>query len=223
MKPDEIIFKKNSIVYFDLCDTLYHTNTTMSFLDFYFKENLHYKVFRTISKFFVVKAINLFSIRLFKYDLIRSTAISYLKNQKTCTVQESLPNYYSWLISKKTYISHLLLQNAKDASCKIFLVSASLDFIVEFVAKELGLYGFYATKLNRDNNIFNGKINTDLLGNKKQVFREINSDNRSSYFITDNLSDINCIDYVDYFIVITKHKNLNFWKKQKNICKIYEI
>jgi phosphoserine phosphatase len=215
-------FEENSIVFFDLCETLYDVNTTFSFLDFFFDNNKKYKFFRFISKLKVSKLLNYILIEFFHFDIIRTFAIRFLKNISVSELKYELPKYLDLIKEKKIEVSNNLLLEAINSKSEIYLISASLDFIVDFFEKLNGFTGSVSTTLEVIDDRFTGLIKRDLLGNKDIEIKRILKKNKKSYFITDNLSDANCINIVDYFVVISKKKNLSFWKN-KNVSIIYEI
>jgi phosphoserine phosphatase len=215
-------FEENSIVFFDLCETLYDVNTTFSFLDFFFDNNKKYKFFRFISKLKVSKLLNYILIEFFHFDIIRTFAIRFLKNISVSELKYELPKYLDLIKEKKIEVSNNLLLEAINSKSEIYLISASLDFIVDFFEKLNGFTGSVSTTLEVIDDRFTGLIKRDLLGNKDIEIKRILKKSKKSYFITDNLSDANCINIVDYFVVISKKKNLSFWKN-KNVSKIYEI
>jgi phosphoserine phosphatase len=215
-------FEENSIVFFDLCETLYDVNTTFSFLDFFFDNNKKYKFFRFISKLKVSKLLNYILIEFFHFDIIRTFAIRFLKNISVSELKYELPKYLDLIKEKKIEVSNNLLLEAINSKSEIYLISASLDFIVDFFEKLNGFTGSVSTTLEVIDDRFTGLIKRDLLGNKDIEIKRILKKSKKSYFITDNLSDANCINIVDYFVVISKKKNLSFWKN-KNVSIIYEI
>ena len=60
---------------FDICGTIYRSNTTFDFLEFYLKENKRFKLYRTIYKSFFWKIINRALRSWLHYDLTRTLAL----------------------------------------------------------------------------------------------------------------------------------------------------
>lgn len=218
-----IKFKPGSIVFFDLCGTLYDANTTMDFLDYYFRSDKLYLNIRFLTKLKLVKAINFLSIKILKYDFIRTWAIGCLSGISVVDIDKSMVPYFETLESKKIEVSHLLLLKAKANQCKLVMLSASLDSIVSYVSDQLGISEYAASSLQRNDGKMVGKLAVDLLGQKQTELCNRIKDHQTSYFITDNVSDANCIDLVTKFIAISPKKSLTYWNKKKNIAAIYEV
>jgi phosphoserine phosphatase len=224
---EDLVFKfeKNSIVFFDLCDTLYYSNTTFDFLDFYFKDNSRYWFVRGLMNIKLVKIINKLINKVFKIDLFRLIVVLFLRKKDVQDVKIKAKLFVNQLDDKKIHISHVILQKALNANCKVYLVSASLDVVVEQFYNRLNFNKYFATSLGKNKNgtVFNGLFMNDLLGNKKEIIENLIRPETKSYFITDNKSDYNCKDLVDYFTVISNNRNLNYWKKKNQIYEIYEV
>ena len=81
------------IVVFDVCDTLYNTNTTFKFLDKIFINNKKYKIFRKISKLFPVMLLNYLFYKLIKIDFIRAFGTFFLKGEKVQEIKKISNNF----------------------------------------------------------------------------------------------------------------------------------
>ena len=69
---------KSRLVIFDICGTLFFSNTSFDFLDLIVQAK-SYSLFRKVSKTIFARIINKVSVLLLKKDLIRSIAVLYIK------------------------------------------------------------------------------------------------------------------------------------------------
>jgi len=216
--------KSDDILVFDLCGTLYYSNTTFDFLDFYFQNDKRYARYRWMSKKLAIKALNKFTSDFFGWDFVRVLGLKFLKGISKSIVIEHFRLFNKQILrSKKIESTHAILAAAKSANSKIILMSASLDFIVQELAGELGINEFYSTQLIDVNEVYTGAVKNDLLGAKDRIMKSIDTKGKRVVFISDNINDYKVINYVDEFIAVSRPKNLNFWKKAKGVTHIYEI
>ena len=71
---------KSRLVIFDICGTLFFSNTSFDFLDLIVQAK-SYSLFRKVSKTIFARIINKVSVLLLKKDLIRSIAVLYIKQR----------------------------------------------------------------------------------------------------------------------------------------------
>jgi len=218
------LFKNTDVVVFDLCGTIYDSNTTFDFLDFHFRNNQSYLRYRKISKLFATRATNKLSTRVFNYDFIRKWGVSFFRGIPKAELLVSFHEFYAQILSaKEIQVTKMLLEQAKRANARIVLMSASLDIIVDELAKTLDIKERYATQLTVANDRYTGQIAGDLLGTKHRLIKLLNAGANKVIFISDNLSDANVIRHVDEFYAVSPAKNLDFWKRIKGVTRIYEV
>lgn len=199
---------------FDICGTLYNSNTTMDFCEY--RVSAKNKIILRLSKTILAKAINKIIIRLFDYDLIRILHIKTLKSVKTTLIESDAKDNY--LENKKIKEVHEMLKiNDKE---NILLVSATIEPVAKAIAEKLGGLNYLATTLEYQEDICLGKIKDDLLGKKQHYFKNEEID----FIITDNESDLDLCKLAKEVVIVSKKKNLYFWKKQSLvISRIIEI
>ena len=208
-----------NLVFFDVCDTLYTENTTFGFLEYYFfnhRKNLILKM----RKLFVVKVLNYITIKLFDYDFVRQIGISMLRGES----QENLKSYAEQYVmdrleNKKNNEIHALLSRYKNENKEIVFLSGSLDFIIEAIAKNLEVSTWFSTKLSITKGVIQGKIETDLLGNKKYIIDTYYT-NRNYVLVTDNISDFNIAKGAEQSYILSKNRDLKLWQSLNNVIII---
>lgn len=217
----EYLVKKDQLTVqnkiFDICDTLYRSNTTMDFCEY--RAIGFQKMFLKFSKTFLGKVINKFLINLFNYDWIRSIHIKTLKNIARTTIESDADSFVdNYLNNKKIEEVHKYLETFNKN--EVILVSATIDPVAKAISKSLGNINYLSTTLNYKDSICLGIIKEDLLGNKQKYFESKNID----FIITDNKSDLKLCKLSKKIIIVSKKKNIEFWKKQNlEISKIIEV
>ena len=204
------------LVFFDVCDTLYNENTTFGFLEYYFYDGIKSSLLK-IRKFYIIKVLNYLSVKLFRYDFIRHIGIFMLKNESQKDLASKAEQYVADILKYKKNIEvHTLLTRYKEEKREIILLSGSLDFIIEAIAKSLNVSLYYATTLQQRKGIILGFIDADLLGNKKSVI--------DKYYVgipyvlvTDNLSDFSIAKNAEKSYILTKEKYKNLWQSIDNV------
>ncbi|MBW5408395.1 HAD family hydrolase [Morganella morganii] len=209
----------------DLCDTLVKGNTTFIFLDSYLSENRKYKLYKKIKKNIVIRFI-LKILFLIKVDINRYIALGFIKGVPKETLVSHLDTIFAYkFVFNNDVLSALL--NSKKKNNNTYIVSASLDFIVEYISHKLDV-NFLSTTLKYKNNICLGKIEKDLLFSKKTEFlKKINGKNGKILFISDNREDVQLLKHADYGFGFFNKKNELCFMKNKitpfNITQVNEI
>ena len=101
---------KSRLVIFDICGTLFFSNTSFDFLDLIVQAK-SYSLFRKVSKTIFARIINKVSVLLLKKDLIRSIAVLYIKGMSKAELQEKADIFYNqYLLIKLNYIERIQIQ-----------------------------------------------------------------------------------------------------------------
>jgi len=203
---------------FDICGTLYNSNTTMDFCEYQCK-NKSYQFILHLSKSIAGKVTNKILMKSFGYDFIRALHVKALKGLTKQTINNDATLFVNnYLENHKIDEVHRLFDKYNKE--EIILVSATLEPIAQAIAKKLGDLKYFSTTLEYKKDTCLGKIKNDLLGNKQNYFdgREL------KFIITDNKSDLKLCKMANEVVIVSKKKNLNFWKNQDlKIEKIIEV
>ncbi|TYR72623.1 HAD-IB family phosphatase [Rossellomorea vietnamensis] len=204
------------IAIIDLCDTLYRSNTTFDFLHFYFKENERYIKLRKLKGLILYKILNKILFKLFNVDLTKILFTKLLKGIPVKNIDEEIENFYSkFLTKRKIEETHKIANIYKEKGYHIILLSASYDFIVHKVAKEIGVNEYIATSLERRGEFYTGEIKEDILKTKHKKFIDKGLNYKELVVITDNETDINLTKLASFSYIIINEKNKRFWLKNK--------
>lgn len=206
------------VAVFDVCGTLYNSNTTFDFLDSYFSENKRYRLFRKISELFPVKVLNHYIYKYIKIDMIRVYGTRFLKNHTTDEIQaysRSFVHEYLRGKIKKEIVS--LLDDYKKDGYEIVLMSGSYEFIIKEVSAYFEVSHFYASKLDISKEIHTGKYENDILLSKLQLLKEEFPTISELIVVSDNKTDLDLMLASNQaFAVCNKKKHFKFWKENNN-------
>lgn len=200
---------------FDICGTIYRSNTTFDFLEFYLKENKCFRLYRAIYKSFFWKIINRALRSWLHYDLTRILALRFLKGTSYSELSKQAKLFTEVYLSQvrniEIYntIEHLI---SIDKS-KVLLVSATIDVVAEAVADSLHCEQYYSTALEYKDGACTGKMVKDLLGNKCMFLNEKGILHQIKSFFTDDLTDADVLEYSEIKNIVCYPKTRKRWIK----------
>lgn len=203
------------IVIFDICGTLYNSNTTMDFCEFRCENSFKKKQLK-LSKSTLGKVLNRILVNFFNFDFIRIMHIKTLANVEKEELEKDAVRFVDFFLEfKKNIEVHTLLKSFDEKD--LMLVSATIEPVAKAISMKLGNLEFLSTTLEYSENKSLGKIKNDLLGKKQKYFKG----EEISFIITDNKSDLLLCQKAKKVVIVSKDKNLIFWNKQNlNISKI---
>lgn len=192
---------------FDVCWTMYKSNTTFDFIKFIYEKESIKSTSLFLLNLKIIKVIILLIGKLIGRDIYRELFVRLLKGFTRNDLNALSENfYYNFLLKKKIDYTFEIF-NKIDAS-EIVLCSASLDVVVAYIAHDLKVE-FFASELEFENEVCTGKICKDLLGVKNSVLENKEID----FVMTDNLSDLELVMKSSKSVILSTSKNVNFWKR----------
>lgn len=215
-EPSAVLDKKLHI--FDICGTLYKSNTTYDFLLFYFKRNNRFKylIFKSLLSFPAKIAWKFFTLLGLSYR-IRIFLVSYLKNEPVELVRKEADNFVKDFLQSKIILDIAeRLKNTLKYPSDVYLVSASIYPVVEAIASKLEVSNFKATELQIANNRYTGRISKELEQKKKSVVCEIDSflDKNQIFVYTDSFNDSDIVEMSDFAVIVcNKEEGANWLSK----------
>jgi len=203
----------SKIVVFDVCGTLYTSNTTYDFLLFYFKKYRKNKYYKC--RFLLSLPSKILLVALAKLGIkigLRGYLVSLLANEPVEAVREAAKIFtVKFLASKEIDTTQNYLKQLIKRGERVVLASGSLYPVVQEIANELQVDNFIASTLEEDGNSkYTGKYLLDVKAKKLEFL-----DYRSSEMIivTDNLDDLSLIDNAGEAIIVSKRQNIGNWNK----------
>jgi HAD superfamily phosphoserine phosphatase-like hydrolase len=205
------------LVVFDICGTIYDSNTSFDFLENYivtqnFNNQLKYRILKSIP----VRVLNKILIRSFNYDLIKILATKMLSNLSTEFIElqskEFVKNYLHG--KEREYVTKLLDKYRKE-NWQIVLISGAYEFIVKEIAQFHDVNNFFASTLEVKEGKYTGIYSNDIIEIKKDIFQQNFEDIDELVVVTDNKTDLELLKLANFKYIVTDEKNLNFWKRQE--------
>lgn len=194
-------------VVFDICGTMYHSNTTLDFCEWRNK-SIFYKLYFKILRSIAFRAINKILRICFKREVdTRAIFLKSLKNISKDMLNLEAEQFLAEYLKPREnalVINKLKSFNKDD----IALVSATIEPVAMAIAKHFEIKKYYASTLLFSNNLCSGELESDLLGRKHLLFSQID------FLATDNLSDIRLCQISKECLIITKKRHKAFWLKQ---------
>lgn len=207
-----------SFAIFDVCGTLYRSNTTFDFLEFYWREKNDrvLRLFFTLSGTMLGKAVWVILSNVYDRDLFRRLAVRTLFGERINDVDDAAKRFVKIVLSSKarSEVLHILdIQRSEGA--EIVLLSASLCPVVRAIASELKIERYYCSSLEVKDDRFSGYFLDDVRGRKKEIFLKEISDSVEFVFVTDNKEDLSLLEYSSSPYVVVRRKHKKFWKVNK--------
>lgn len=199
---------------FDVCGTLYRSNTTYDFLRYYFRQHdLRKYVIIVLGLSLPVKVIVFATAKIgWKWNL-RKHLIGLLSGEPEAKLTAAATDFVKdWLPGREIADTHTVLTQAKAQGHPIILASGSLAPVIQAIALNLKVDTYQASTLETDGNgILTGKYLSDIKGCKE---RALHLKDHSYILATDNLDDLPLIVKAQKAYIVTKRKNLGKWKKR---------
>lgn len=209
---------RNKIILFDICGTLFFSNTSFDFLDSIVKAK-SYRFFRKFSKTILARIINKFSVVVFDKDLIRNIAVLYLRGLSKTELNAKANEFYNdFLYSHRIKETFDKIEFYRDMpNTTVVLASATFDFIAEVVADKLKIPIYFGTELDYDSQgVFKGVIKKDRLGHKYQAALDMGFLPPFEKVVTDNITDLDIINKSETVDLIIYPWTERKWSRRKN-------
>lgn len=204
---------------FDICGTMFQSNTTYDFLLFYFKRNNSVKHFWLKACFTIfAKIIWTIFARIGWSKKVRQFLLSFLKNEPVLIVKKEAIAFADYLFEYRIIPeTHLRLNKAlQNLNNEVWLVSASIEPVVSAIASHFINTQFLATELEVVNGFYTGVINIDLEKRKAAILREkliISSDTEMISY-TDSMNDSDLVELSYSAFIVCPHNEEQKWRNK---------
>lgn len=216
----------DSIFIVDVCGTLYRSNTTFDFLDFYFHSKRWHRVLRLFRQVKLLAVLNAVAFKLLNKDLLRMWAVSHLKGYRQSELADMAERFHKeFLLHRENDVVLDIVRREKSSGRHIVIVSATLDCIADAVGKEIGADEVFSSRLAYDSGICKGRLSEDLLACKLHFLSKRNILPPFWGVVTDNYSDKDIImESQNAYLVqyVGKRDRWNFVGKL-NECNVKKI
>ncbi|MEZ4859228.1 MAG: haloacid dehalogenase-like hydrolase [Flavobacteriaceae bacterium] len=202
---------------FDICGTLYHSNTTYDFLLFYFKRNNGSKYRKYQFCFSLVSKVIWKLLTFLGYKKwIRNFLVSFIKNEPESMVTTEANEFVKLVLIHKevAFVKNILLKTKNNPNMEIWFVSASIEPVVKAIAKHFDITNYVSTILAVNNHRFTGKMIEDLEGKKhvKLTQEGILKPNAKRVVYTDSKEDVALVQQSEKAYLVGQRKNETYWK-----------
>lgn len=182
-----------TIAVFDVCDTLFSTNTTTGFLRFYARRSgdprIAAAVRRWTSRSGLTFYLGAFTYRLAGWDLARTRLIAALRGHSRRELEEAAASYVTDELDRQVVEPvHARLRQHVERGDRVILASSSLDVVIGAVARGVGVE-WVASELGFEGDKCTGRLKSDLTGRKPEAISGIVPPGASLHVYTDNRSD----------------------------------
>lgn len=202
---------------FDICGTLYKSNTTYDFIGYYLKKHnrikyLYYKSLFSLPAKIFFKILNL----LGKNEGVRKFIVGFIAGADKRELDAASADFIKdFLSQKKIDVTHEMLKSKTENNERVVLVSASVDPVVKAIAQHLGVAEYCSTILEYDEGTATGRILFDLEKSKLKYLldNQIVSENQNMAVFTDSFADLD-IALVSYeCTIICSANDRQKWRK----------
>ncbi|WP_193765253.1 haloacid dehalogenase-like hydrolase [Hafnia paralvei] len=187
---------------FDVCGTLFDSNTTIDFIRFYHSRKKNKGL--TIKCYFYCSFIGKVINRLGFFS-IRDSVVRTLEGVSKYELNALASEFYEESLKEKYKIEVLELLRTIPSS-ESLLLSASIDPIISMISSKLGVSAFSSLLEYDDRDIATGRIYYDLKGKKLSVV-----EGEIDLVVTDNYSDIDLISIAKKIYLVTNKNNREHW------------
>lgn len=202
------------IIVFDIDGTLFNSNTTFDFLEFFFKHNTIYAIYKHLYKHIIWRCLNKIIKKLFRKDITRIIAIRFLKGKNRNDLKIASELFYDDFLASRNnkdvmnrFISLLTQDN------NVYLVSATLDFIGDIISEKLKCKNLLTSIISYDGISCEGILCKDLLGHKLDALIGENVDIPFISVYTDDFTDIEILEKSLEKNIIVNNKTKLQWEK----------
>lgn len=186
---------------FDVCFTLYASNTTFDFITQYHRKSGNKFKFLWCK---ILLSQPLKILNKLKLISLRKNFIYTLNGEP----KDKLFNYSTF------FVDDFLKSRENDATMKLLLanqsesilISASLDPVIDAISKKLGVMG-YSSQLQYKEGYCTGRLEMDLKGKKHTKIMP----GELELVVTDNMSDIKLIKNSQHSFIVVRKNNNNKW------------
>lgn len=209
--------KPLKVAVFDVCGTLYDSNTTYDFLEFYWRRRnrllfLYARAFRTRPGRYTYYAL----ARLLKIGSYRMRSTRLLKGAPLEQIQRDSADFVAtFLEGKKRPEIVALLEHYRREGYHIVLLSGSYACIIEHVARRFQVDDFRASELASENGFLTGSYANDVLHQKAELFADLYPDVAELVVVTDNRTDVALLKMAASGYAVCKKQSRDFWAMQQ--------
>jgi len=208
---------------FDVCDTLFYSNTTFDFLRFVLAQRGStgkQTVLKLVSKKWSPAFIGLVAMqKVLGGDPVKAVALRLLAGLSRAELYELGRRFVAeFLPSRRIARTHELLASLAPTATRVVLLSASLDPVIAALAEALGGVEFVSSQLEYDaQGICTGRLVHELTGKKPDALRDLLVSQNEPLRLavaTDNFTDHGLVSQAAVrYVVVHNAAAKQFWQE----------
>lgn len=207
------------VVCVDVDETLLLHQSQKQFLKYLFQENIiSLSYYLQILTWFILYKLGLAhdpnKVMQYAYRIVRGKTIAEVDELVSDFFEKRLRSTFNLRIHEKVI-------DYRESGAHVLLVSNSTDIVVEKIAHHLGLDTYFATKLSRNNGVFDGKIIPPIMYGAqkvhalKQYLSEKNMQHAHIIAYSDHISDLPLLEWADEAHVVNPQGKLKQIAEEK--------
>lgn len=194
------------IAVFDVCDTLFSTNTTTGFLRFLANRRKDARISAALERWTSRSSPAFYwgvlTYRIAGWDLARSRLIATLRGHSRGDLNAAADEYVATELSDQMVEPvHARLQRHRERGDRVILASSSLDIVIAAIARDLGVE-WVASELGFNDEKCTGALVNDLTGRKPAAISALTPPGASLHVYSDNRSDKALLRMADQCTII---------------------
>jgi HAD superfamily phosphoserine phosphatase-like hydrolase len=205
------------IAVFDVCGTLYSSNTTHDFVEFYLQQRPTWRL--SVFKLLRIRLLNLFWASLSwatGRDVFRLISVNMLRGAPAEGMNEMAAAFVrSFLETRARGTVLSLMDELRRENFRIVLASASLEWVVREIARILNADCFFACTVSVDDGRIVGSFSCDIRGQKHRVVAGHFPLAEDVVAITDNREDAELIRMSSRAWIICDKRKRKRWTRMK--------
>jgi len=208
-----------SVAIFDICGTLYRSNTTFDFLDFYWRERgaTWHRHFVRALRSPPGKATHRILSWVMHKDIFRALAVRTLAGQAAVDVEVMARRFVREFLAERRHQEvFALMDSERKAGAKIVLMSSSIHPVVRAVATALDVDRYFCSHLAEVEGRLLGYFSSDIRGKKHDVFEKNYVYEDEFLFVTDNKEDLPLLKKSTCAYIVTSKRRQSFWGANKH-------
>jgi HAD superfamily phosphoserine phosphatase-like hydrolase len=199
----------NNLHIFDFCGTITTNQTADDFVHFVIRfRRFHRIIYRLLKK--IQQPIN----SLIRREVIGKRQFLYLvKGLDSDYIESQSIIYAKWLYYYfiRSDVMDLINSLLKNESNKVIILSAGYSVYIDKVAEMIGIDEVHASKMESKNNMMTGRFDRSLYELDKYSYLKDflrKSHFVNTYFYSDSVSDLMCLETVDNPILVYPDRDL---------------